>query len=186
MPGGPSRKRQPKAIRLTGIDEAREDFANLPAAIRKTISSIINTKAKAIQADIVQRISADGFAQTSVKARIKLGRASTKNDEATLTLSTKRVPFSRVKFTTNLLDQTGTRASVFVLRGGKRVQVYGFVNPYGKKQKPLIRYMKAGKQRLVVAGGVGLKQWWDSILTEDYLSSIRSELASQITQELTK
>ncbi|GAA4493216.1 hypothetical protein [Pseudaeromonas paramecii] len=186
MPGGTSRKRQPKAISLTGLTENKQAFADLPATLRKQVSAIINTKAKAIQADLIQRISADGFAPASVKARIKLTTASSKKDEATLTLNTKRVPFSRVKFTTQIQDQTGTRASVFVLRGGKRVQVYGFVNPYGKKQKPLIRYQKAGKQRLVAAGGIGLKQWWDGILTDDYLARIRNELASQITQELTK
>ena len=184
MPGGPSRKRQPKAIRLTGIDESKEAFSNLPAAIRKKVSSIINAKAKAIQSEIIQRIVDDGFAQASVKARIKMTTSSSKNDEATISLDTKRVPFSRVKFTVQTKDKTGTRASAFVLRGGKRVQVYGFVNPYGKKQKPLIRYQKAGKTMLVPAGGVGLKQWWDDILTADYLARIRGELASQITQEL--
>ncbi len=184
MSGGTSRARRPKAITLVGLNERMEEFKALPAKLRQQIAGIINEQAKETRADLIQRITADGFSEASVKARIKIGRASSKKDEDTISLDKKRVPFSRVKFTTATEDKTGTRASVFVQRGGKRVQVYGFVNPYGKKQKPLIRYEKAGKKVLVQSSGVGLKQWWDGIITEQYITQIQKSLEIRITQEI--
>ncbi len=72
MPGGTSRARRPKAITLVGLSDRLEEFKALPAKMRKQIASIINEQAKDVRADIVQRITSDGFSEASVKARVKI------------------------------------------------------------------------------------------------------------------
>ncbi|MFM5537001.1 hypothetical protein ACET8U_06835 [Aeromonas veronii] len=184
MPGGLSRTRRAKAINVTGLSESVDAFEALPAKIRKQLVAVVNEVASATRADMVARIAADGFNTASVRARIKLDKASATNDVATLTLDMKKVPFSRVKFASQRTDGTGTRASIWVLRGGKRVQVYGFINPYGKKRRPMIRYEKAGKQRLVMAGGVGLRGWWNAIITEQYLAELQANLSNTFNRTM--
>lgn len=185
MPGGLSRKRRAKAINVTGLSESKEAFEALPAKIRKQLVTVVNEVARYTRNDMVNRIAADGFNTASVRARIKFDKATATHDVATLSLDLKKVPFSRVKFSSIRTDGTGTRASVWVLRGGKRVQVYGFINPYGKKRRPMIRYSKAGKQRLVMAGGVGLRGWWNDIITEQYLAELQAKLTNTFNRKMT-
>ena len=185
MPGGLSRKRRARAINVTGLSESVDAFKALPATIRKQLVAAVNEVATATRSDMVNRIAADGFNTASVRARIRLDKASASNDVATISLDLKKIPFSRVKFASQRTDGTGTRASVWVLRGGKRVQVYGFINPYGKKRRPMIRYAKAGKPRLVMAGGVGLRGWWNDIITEQFLDELQANLASTFTRRVT-
>ncbi|MNZ02870.1 hypothetical protein D3C78_195280 [compost metagenome] len=185
MPGGLSRKRRARAINVTGLSDSVDAFKALPATIRKQLVAVVNEVAANTRGDIVNRIAADGFNTASVRARIRLDKANVSNDVATISLDLKKIPFSRVKFASQRADGTGTRASVWVLRGGKRVQVYGFINPYGKKRRPMIRYEKAGKQRLVMAGGVGLRGWWNDIITEQFLNELQANLASTFSRRVT-
>ncbi|MFZ3404603.1 hypothetical protein LCG94_14975 [Aeromonas salmonicida] len=185
MPGGISRKRRARAINVTGLSESVDAFKALPATIRKQLVAVVNEVAANTRGDIVNRIAADGFNTASVRARIQLDKANASNDVATISLDLKKIPFSRVKFASQSTDGTGTRASVWVLRGGKRVQVYGFINPYGKKRRPMIRYKKSGKQQLVMAGGVGLRGWWNDIITEQFLNELQANLASTFTRRVT-
>jgi len=184
MPGGPSRKRQAKAIHVTGLSESLEQFKALPAKVRRAMVSAINEQAQATQQSMVERIAADGIQKSAVRARIHLTKANNNKDEATLSLDTKRVPFNRVKYTVRMEDSSGTRASIWVSRGGKRVQVYGFANPYGKKKRPLIRYSKGKESRLVLAGGVGLRGYWNDIVNEQYLADLRLELQQRFSKRI--
>ena len=59
------------------------------------------------------------------------------------------------------------------------------INPYGKKRRPMIRYAKAGKPRLVIAGGVGLRGWWNDIITEQFLDELQANLASTFSRRVT-
>ena len=72
MSGGTSRARRPKAITLVGLNERMEEFKALPAKLRQQIAGIINEQAKETRADLVQRITADGFSEASVKAQSRL------------------------------------------------------------------------------------------------------------------
>lgn len=49
----------------------------------------------------------------------------------------------------------------------------------------MIRYAKAGKPRLVMAGGVGLRGWWNNIITEQFLDELQANLASTFTRRVT-
>lgn len=184
MPGGVSRKRQGKTITLLGLDKTIDEFKALPARMRRSVAAAINEQASATQADLVSRISADGIQKGAVKSRIMLNKATANKDEATIKLDRKRVPFSKVKYTTKAEDSTGTRASVWVSLGGKRVRVFGFVNPYGRTKKPLIRSQKGKTSRLVRAGGVGLRAHWNAIIDEHYVSGIKTELGRRVMNRL--
>ncbi|MGL5948237.1 MAG: hypothetical protein ACRCYV_04135 [Aeromonas sp.] len=132
------------------------------------------------------RFSRDGFAPASINARLKLDKASGQQLTATLRLRTQRVPFSRIKYRSERTDSSGTRARISVRRGGQRVVVYGFVNPYGKKKKPLVRGRKNGRSTLVKAGGVGLKAWWLDAVDERYSAQLSAQLTRRVRQHLTE
>lgn len=184
MPGGTSKRRQGKTISLVGLEKTLDEFKALPAKIRRSVASAINEQAQATQTDLVNRISADGIQKSAVKSRIMLNKATIEKDEATLKLDRKRVPFSQVKYTTKMEDSSGTRASVWVLRGGKRVRVYGFANPYGKNKRPLIRYQKGKTSRLVRSSGIGLRAYWNAIIDEQYLSGVKADLNLRVMNKL--
>lgn len=129
MPGGLSRKRRARAINITGLSESVDAFKALPATIRKQLVAVVNEVAADTRSDIVNRIAADGFNTASVRARIRLDKASASNDVATISLDLKKIPFSRVKFASQRTDGTGTRASVWVLRGASECRSTALSTP---------------------------------------------------------
>lgn len=184
MPGGVSRKRQGKTITLLGLDKTIDEFKALPVKLRRHVAAAINEQIGLTQTDLVNRIAADGVQKSAVKSRILLNKATADKNEATIKLDRKRVPFSKVKFAIKTEDSTGSRASVWVSFGGKRVRVFGFVNPYGRTKKPLIRNQKGKTSRLVRAGGVGLRAYWNVIIDEHYVSGIKTELGLRVMNRL--
>lgn len=180
-----SNHRAGRAASLEGLDEALKDLSELPAKLRSRIRGAVNEQAALTRNEMVSRIAADGIRQSAVKSRIQFKRATVGQEEATLTLNTRRVPFSQVQFTTQVTDTSGTRASVWVSRGGKRGRVYGFVNPYGRTRKPMIRTQKGSISRLSRAAGVGLKAYWNGIISDAYVDSLKRQLRDRIAKRIT-
>ena len=171
-------------LELTGLSRTVDEFRALPVAIRRAISGAVNAQATATRNEIAKRIAQDGVQARAINQRLTLKRATANTDGAEITLSRKRVPFSQMKFTTRSLDATGTRAEVYILIGGKRTKVYGFINPMGKKRQPLIRRKKGEKQILTRAGGVGLTGHWNAIVDDGYRDSVKSQLAARIQDSI--
>ncbi|RAH37413.1 hypothetical protein [Halomonas sp. SL1] len=170
--------RLPKGVVVGGLSESQKAFKALPAATRRAIAGAVNEQAAETRKALVGRISEDGQVRRSeVNKRVTIRRASLKEDRPFAELKLNRAPvrFRHWQYSTRQTDGTGTRASIWVRKGGQRMRVWGFVNPQGKGV-PLTRYRKGKRDRIRRAAGWGLKNHWNHQVND----RLRDEIATGV------
>ncbi|QFU01271.1 hypothetical protein FIU83_06425 [Halomonas sp. THAF5a] len=168
----------PKGVVVGGLSESKKAFQALPAATRRAIAGAVNEQAAETRQALVGRISQDGgIKKREVAKRISVRKASLKEERPFAELKLNRAPvrFRHWQYETRQTDGTGTRASIWVRKGGQRMRVWGFVNPKGRGV-PLTRYRKGSQDRIRRAAGWGLKNHWNHQVDD----RLRSEIASGV------
>lgn len=168
----------PKGIEVGGLAESKKAFQALPTATRRAIAGAVNEQAAETRTALVGRISQDGGVKKGEVARrisISKAKASEGRAFAELKLSRRPVRFKNWQYETRQTDGTGTRASIWIRKGGTRMRVWGFVNPKGRGV-PLTRYRKGNTDRIRRAAGWGLKNHWNHQVND----RLRSEIATGV------
>ena len=179
--------RLPKGVAIEGLTESLAEFKALPAATRRAMTSAINEQASATRNQLIDDISADGKVRpTAVRSRITVEKASKDQPSASLTLSRSPVPFKFWQYRTEVEDGTGTRASIWIRKGGQRMRVYGFVNPKGGSKTPLVRYRKGSQRRLTRANGWTLKNHWNHQVNGELRKQVAFDLQQRFLARLAK
>lgn len=171
--------RLPKGIEVGGLTENRKAFEALPAATRRAIVGAVNEQAGETRRTLVSRISEDGrVSKREVGKRISISKAKASEGRAYAELKLNRSPvrFKHWRYDTRVQDSTGTRASIWIRKGGQRMRVWGFVNPQSKRKTPLTRYRKGSRDRIRRAAGWGLKNHWNHQVND----RLRDEIATGI------
>jgi len=179
--------RLPKGVAIEGLTASLAEFKALPAATRRAMTLAINEQASATRKQLIDDISADGKVRpTAVRSRITVEKANKDQPSASLTLSRSPVPFKSWQYSTEMEDSTGTRASIWIRKGGQRMRVYGFVNPKGRGKTPLVRYRKGSQQRLRRASGWTLKNHWNHQVNGELRTRIAFDLQQRFLARLAK
>ncbi|SDO29745.1 hypothetical protein SAMN04487957_10588 [Halomonas shengliensis] len=168
----------PKGIEVGGLAESKKAFEALPAATRRAIVGAVNEQAAETRKALIKRISEDGRVnQREVGKRIRISKAKASEGRAFAELKLSRAPvrFKHWQYDTRVQDSTGTRASIWVRKGGQRMRVWGFVNPKGRGV-PLTRMRKGNKDRIRRAAGWGLKNHWNHQVNDQ----LRDEIATGV------
>lgn len=171
--------RLPKGVEVGGLAESKKAFEALPAATRRAIVGAVNEQAAETRKALVSRISDDGrVSQREVGKRIRITKAKASEGRAFAELKLSRAPvrFKHWQYDTRDTDATGTRASIWIRKGGQRMRVWGFVNPQGKRKQPLTRMRKGNKDRVRRAAGWGLKNHWNHQVND----ALRDEIATGV------
>lgn len=168
----------PKGINVGGLVESKKAFEALPAATRRAIVGAVNEQASDTRKTLVDRISQDGrVRKREVGKRISITKAKVSEGRAFAELKLNRSPvsFKHWQYDTRQTDATGTRASIWIRKGGQRMRVWGFVNPKGRGV-PLTRMRKGSKDRIRRAAGWGLKNHWNHQVND----ALRDEVATGV------
>ncbi len=183
----------PKGIEVGGLTESRKAFEALPAATRRAIVGAVNEQAGETRKTLVDRISQDGrVAKREVGRRINVTKAKASEGRAFAELKLNRSPvsFKHWQYDTRVQDGTGTRASIWIRKGGQRMRVWGFVNPQGKRKTPLTRWRKGSRDRISRAAGWGLKNHWnhqvDDRLRDEVATGVDGKFLRRFNKEWAK
>ncbi len=171
-------RRRP-GIQLTGLESAVESLQNQPATIRRATRAAINDQGRESKQELAQQIAGDGISRAKAGGQIKLQRATNKDPVAVLAPTSRRIPFRFWKTTTKVTDSTGTRASVWIRKGGQLMRVWGFVNPKAKKRRVLTRYRKAGEDRIREASGHSIKLHFQAAADDRYRKAVGESLSDK-------
>ena len=171
-------RRQP-AIQLDGLESVIESLEDQPQAIRRATRAAINDQGKDSKKELSQLIARDGVSRAKAGGQIQLRRATNKQPVAVLAPTSRRIPFRFWKTTTRVTDSTGTRASVWIRKGGQLMRVWGFVNPKSKKRTVLTRHRKAGKDRVQPAAGHSVKLHFQAAADDQYRKSVGESLSDK-------
>lgn len=156
-----------------------EALDDQPATIRRATRAAINDQGRESKQDLAQKISRDGISRAKAGGQINLKRATNKDPVAVIAPTARRIPFKFWKTTTKTTDGTGTRASVWIRKGGQLMRVWGFVNPKAKKRRFLTRYRKAGEDRIREAAGHSIKLHFQAAADEQYRKSVGESLGDK-------
>lgn len=179
----------PKGVEVGGLVEGRKAFEALPAATRRAIVDAVNEQASETRAALIDRISADGrVAKREVAKRITISKAKASEGRAFAELKLNRSPvsFRHWDYQTRVTDSTGTRASIWINKGGSRMRVWGFVNPRGKRQTPLTRMRKGSRDRIRRAAGWGLKNHWNHQVNDRFRDEIATGVEGKFLRRFDK
>ena len=171
-------RRQP-GIQLAGLQRVVERLEDQPAAIRRATRAAINDQGRESKQELAQKIARDGISRAKAGGQIGLKRATNKEPVAVLAPTSRRIPFKFWKITTKAADSTGTRASVWIRKGGQLMRVWGFVNPRSKKRRVLTRYRKAGEDRIREASGHSIKLHFQAAADDQYRRSVGESLSDK-------
>ncbi|GAA3555793.1 hypothetical protein [Marinobacter xestospongiae] len=166
-------------IQLDGLLSAVESLEGQPQAIRRASRAAINDQGRDSKRELAQRIAGDGISRAKAGGQIDLKRASNKDPVAVLAPTSRRIPFRYWKTTTRTTDSTGTRASVWIRKGGQLMRVWGFVNPRSKRRKVLARYRKAGQDRVREAAGHSIKLHFQAAADDRYRAAVGESLSDK-------
>lgn len=171
-------RRQP-AIQLDGLESVLESLENQPQAIRRASRAAINDQGRESKRELAEIISRDGISRAKAGGQIGLRRATNKQPIAVLAPTSRRIPFRYWKTTTRTTDSTGTRASVWIRKGGQLMRVWGFVNPKAKKRTILTRHRKAGEDRIKPAAGHSIKLHFQAAADDRFRKSVGESLSDK-------
>lgn len=171
-------RRQP-GIQLDGLDSIVESLSAMPQAIRRATRAAINDQGRESKQELARKISADGISRAKAGGQIVLRRATNQEPIAVLAPTSRRIPFRYWKTTTRTTDSTGTRASVWIRKGGQLMRVWGFVNPKSKKREILTRHRKAGKDRIKAAAGHSVKLHFQAAADERFRQAVGESLSDK-------
>lgn len=166
-------------IQVTGLDSVVESLADQPAAVRRATRTAINDQGRETKQDLAQIIARDGISRAKAGGQISLQRATNKSPVAVLAPTSRRIPFRFWKTTTKPTDSTGTRASVWIRKGGELMRVWGFVNPRGAKRMVLTRRRKAGRDILKQAAGHSIKLHFQAAADDRFRKSVGESLSDK-------
>lgn len=171
-------RRQP-GIQLDGLESVVQSLDDMPQAIRRATRAAINDQGRDSKKELAKRISSDGVSRAKAGGQITLRRATNKEPVAVLAPTSRRIPYRFWKTTTRVTDATGTRASVWIKKGGQLMRVWGFVNPKSKNRTVLLRYRKGGKDRIRPADGHSVKLHFQAAADDAYVKSVGEDLSDK-------
>ena len=171
-------RRQP-AIQLDGLESVLEGLEDQPQAIRRASRAAINDQGRESKRELAEIISRDGISRAKAGGQIGLRRATNKQPVVVLAPTSRRIPFRYWKTTPRTTDSTGTRASVWIRKGGQLMRVWGFVNPKAKKRTILTRHRKAGKDRIQPAAGHSIKLHFQAAADDRFRKSVGESLSDK-------
>lgn len=174
-------RRQP-SIRLNGLEDVVESLEDQPQAIRRATRAAINDQGRDSKKELAQIISRDGVSRAKAGGQITLRRATNKSPVAVLAPTSRRIPYRFWKTTTRVTDTTGTRASVWIKKGGQLMRVWGFVNPKSKNRAILTRHRKVGEDRIKPAAGHSVKLHFQAAADQAYVKSVGEALSDKFIQ----
>ncbi|NWO05821.1 MAG: hypothetical protein HLX50_09040 [Alteromonadaceae bacterium] len=157
-----------------------EQTEQMPAAIRRATRRSLNDQARESKRELSQIIAADGgISRAKAGGQIRINRATNKNPVAVLAPTSRRIPYRFWRTTTKVTDSTGTRASVWIRKGGELMRVWGFVNPHSRKRKVLTRRRKAGENIVKEAAGHSIKLHFQAAADDRYRGRVGDDLQSR-------
>ena len=171
-------RRRP-GVQLSGLDAVVESLEGQPETIRRATRAAINDQGRESKQELAQRIARDGISRAKAGGQISLKRATNKEPVAVLAPTSRRIPFKFWKTTTKATDSTGTRASVWIRKGGQLMRVWGFVNPRGRRRAVLTRYRKAGEDRIREASGHSIKLHFQAAADDQYRKAVGESLGDK-------
>ena len=161
-------RRQP-GIQLDGLESVVQTLDGMPQAIRRATRAAINDQGRDSKKELAQRIARDGVSRAKAGGQIALRRATNKEPVAVLAPTSRRIPYRFWKTTTRVTDSTGTRASVWIKKGGQLMRVWGFVNPKSK----------AGEDRIEPAAGHSVKLHFQAAADDNFRKSVGEDLSDK-------
>src|SRR5690554_4081760 len=166
-------------VQLTGLETVVESLEGQPETIRRATRAAINDQGRESKQELAQKIAQDGISRAKAGGQINLKRATNKEPVAVLAPTSRRIPYKFWKTTTKPTDSTGTRASVWIRKGGQLMRVWGFVNPRGKKRMVLTRHRKAGEDRIRQAAGHSIKLHFQAAADDRYRKTVGENLGDK-------
>lgn len=171
--------RKKPQIRITGLESVMENLDEQPAAIRRATRAAINDQGRETKQELAQRIARDGISRAKAGGQINLKRATNKEPVAVIAPTSRRIPFKFWKTSIKPTDSTGTRASIWIRKGGELMRVWGFVNPKSKKRRFLTRRRKAGEDIIKEAAGHSIKLHFQAAADEQYRKDVGESLSDK-------
>lgn len=171
--------RNQSGIKTDGLDSVVQSLEDMPQAIRRATRAAINDQGRDSKKELAQRISQDGVSRAKAGGQITLRRATNKEPVAVLAPTSRRIPYRFWKTTTRTTDSTGTRASVWIRKGGQLMRVWGFVNPLSRKKTVWIRHRKAGQDQLTPSPGHSVKLSFQAAADDAYVKSVGEDLSDK-------
>lgn len=171
-------RRQPQ-IQIDGLESVLASLEDQPQAIRRATRGALNDQARESKRELAEKISRDGVSRAKAGGQIGLRRATNKEAVAALVPTSRRIPFRYWKTTTRTTDSTGTRASVWIRKGGQLMRVWGFVNPKAKKRTILTRHRKVGEDRIKPAAGHSIKLHFQAAADDRFRKSVGESLSDK-------
>ncbi|MCL1485194.1 hypothetical protein MIH18_23780 (plasmid) [Marinobacter sp. M3C] len=166
-------------IQLDGIESVVQSLENMPQAIRRATRAAINDQGRDSKKELAQRIARDGVSRAKAGGQISLRRATNKEPVAVLAPTSRRIPYRFWKTTIRVTDSTGTRASVWIRKGGQLMRVWGFVNPKSKRKIVWTRRRKAGEDIMAPAAGHSVKLHFQAAATPAFVKSVGEGLSGK-------
>lgn len=171
--------RRKPAVQLDGLESVIQSLDDQPQAIRRATRAAINDQGRDSKKDLAQLIARDGVSRAKAGGQIQLRRATNKEPVAVLAPTSRRIPFRFWKTTTRVTDSTGTRASVWIRKGGQLMRVWGFVNPKSKNRRVLTRHRKAGEDRVKPAAGHSVKLHFQAAADQGFRKKVGESLSDK-------
>lgn len=171
--------RRQSGIQLDGLESVVQSLDDMPQAIRRATRAAINDQGRDSKKELAQRIARDGVSRAKAGGQIALRRATNKEPVAVLAPTSRRIPYRFWKTTTRVTDSTGTRASVWIKKGGQLMRVWGFVNPKSKNRAVLTRHRKAGEDRIKPAAGHSVKLHFQAAADQTFRKSVGEGLSDK-------
>ena len=171
-------RRKPR-IDLSELAGVKRTLNDLPQDIRRAQRAALNDQARDSKRVMGQRISRDGVSSSRARGQIQVRRATNRNPQAALIPTSRRIPYRLWDFTTRATDDTGTRHSVWIRKGGELMRVWGFVNPLYNRRRVLTRHRKVGTDRIRTAAGHSIKLHFQAAMDQQLLDEVKTGLSDK-------